>query len=312
MKIRKLQSIIFLCVALLSLLTTPAVAKEYLLYYLGGQSNMEGFGPVSELPEDLQEPVSNVWIFHGNKSPDGAAVDGRGVWSQLRPGHGFGFRSDGKKPTYSDLFGVELTFARRIQKLHPNANIALIKYAKLGTSIDCQAARQFGCWEPDFRGGKGEGRGVNQYDHFLATIRNAFAARDIDGDGEEDMLTPAGIVWMQGESDSNFSEEVAKRYEANLKRLMDLIRAALGSKDLPVAIGRITDSGRDTGLLVWPFGETVRAAQASFVESDERAALVTTTDNYKYSDVYHYDSAGYIDLGAQFAEAISRLNKMKK
>jgi hypothetical protein len=305
MKIRKPQSIIFLCVALLSVLTMPAVAKEYLLYYLGGQCHMEGFGRVSELPEELQGPGSNVWIFHGNKSPDRAAVDGRGVWSQLRPGHGCGFHSDGKKPTYSDRFGVELTFARRLQKLHPNANIALIKYAKFGTSIEIQAASYFGCWEPDFREGEGAGRGVNQYDHFLATVRNAFSVRDIDGDGEEDTLTPAGIVWMQGESDASFSEEIAKRYEANLKRMMDLIRAALRSDDLPVAIGRITGKN-------WVYLETVRAAQASFVESDERATLVTTTDNYKNSDPYHYDSAGYIDLGAQFAEAISRLNKMIK
>jgi hypothetical protein len=67
----------------------------------------------------------------------------------------------------------------------------------------------------------------------------------IANDGEADTLIPAGIVWMQGESDAALNAEIAERYEANLKRLMDLIRAALRSDDLPVVIGRISDSGRD-------------------------------------------------------------------
>jgi hypothetical protein len=30
---------------------------------------------------------------------------------------------------------------------------------------------------------------------------------------------------------------------------------------------------------------------------------------YNYSDPYHYDSKGYIDLGIKFAEAVYRLNE---
>ena len=51
----------------------------------------------------------------------------------------------------------------------------------------------------------------------------------------------------------------------------------------------------------------VREAQAAFVEKDARAALVTSTDDYGYSDPYHYDTAGYIDLGRQFADALHEL-----
>ena len=89
---------------------------------------------------------------------------------------------------------------------------------------------------------------------------------------------------------------------------MDLIRAAFRVDDLPVAIGRISDSGQDdTDGMIWDFGEAVRAAQAAFVENDARAALVTSTDNYGYSDPYHYDTAGYLDLGKRFAEALHSL-----
>jgi iduronate 2-sulfatase len=192
-----------------------------------------------------------------------------------------------------------------MQVLALDRPISLIKYSRGGTSIDVAAAGRFGCWDPDF----GTGNGVNQYDHFLATLRHAYAAGDIDGDGEVDRLVPAGIVWMQGESDAN-NEAVAGRYERNLKRLMDLIRAALRTDDLPVAIGRISDSGREEADgTVWDYGHVVREGQARFVQADACAALVTTTDQYGYSDKWHYDTAGYLDLGRRFAEALHGLSR---
>ena len=297
---------------LLVFLWQSALAEEFHVYYLGGQSNMDGYGFVRDLPEEMKGSFDTTYIFHGNTSKDGQPVDGRGVWSKLQAGHGVGFQSDGKANKYSKRFGVELTFAKSILAANPDKKIAIIKYSRGGTSIAEEAAGGFGCWEPDFKQGKGEGKGVNQYDHFLATIRNATAVSDIDGDGEKDKLIPAGIVWMQGESDAQ-SAEVAAKYEANLKRLMDLIRASLRVDDLPVVIGRISDSGRDDkDGKVWDYGAELRAAQAAFVEQDEVAAIVNSTDEYGYSDPWHYDSAGYIDLGQKFAEAMLKLEPATK
>jgi hypothetical protein len=304
-----LRSFNFLLVLLLWGAITPAVeATVYHLYYLGGQSNMDGFGWVEELPPEAAGPVTGVRIFHGNTSPDDAAVDGRGLWAELRPGHGSGYTSDGATVSYSDRFGVELSFARTLKELDPDANIAIIKYSRGGSSIDRAATGRFGCWDPDYP--DDNTTGINQYDHFLATVRNAMSVADIDGDGKPDTLMPMGIVWMQGESDAAFSEEIALRYEANLERLMDLIRAAFRTDDLPVVIGRISDSGRDEEEEdgeVWNQGELVRRAQESFIANDPRAAIVTSTDGYGYSDPWHYDSAGYLDLGEQFAIAVHGL-----
>jgi lysophospholipase L1-like esterase len=278
-------------------------ATDYDLYILGGQSNMDGYGRVEDLPEGLNEPVDGVMIFHGNTSADATGVDGRGVWAELQPGHGVGYKTDGLTATHSDRFGVELTFAQTLQKLDPDTRIAIIKYSKGGSSIDREAAKYSGCWAPDYPG-------INQYDHFLATVRNATAVADIDGDGEKDTLVPRGIVWMQGESDAAYTAVIAERYEAQLEQLMDLIRAALLTDDLPVVIGRISDSGQDNNEqdgMVWNHGGIVRAAQASYVTNDGHAALVISTDDYAYSDPWHYDSAGYIDLGKEFAVAVHGL-----
>jgi len=285
-----------------------AAQTAYNVYFLGGQSNMDGYGQITDLSEDLRTPISGAMIFHGNPAPDGSLVDGRGIWSELRPGHGVGFSSDGTTNHYSERFGIELTFARRLRELEPDINIAIIKYSRGGTSIDTAAAGEFGSWDPDY-GGR---TGVNQYDHFLTTVRNAFAVSDIDGDGRADELVPAGIVWMQGESDAAFTEEIARRYQHNLRRLIDLIRAALRVDDLPVVVGRISDSRRDDDGKVWDHGEIVRTIQADFVARDGAATLVTSTDDYGYSDPWHYDSEGYVDLGRRFAETMVQLAAGRK
>lgn len=288
------------CVVLLLGSITPARATDFYVYYLGGQSNMDGYGYVDQLPDDLAGPLPEVPIYHGNTSPDGAPVDGKGLWTSLKPGHGVGFTSDGQENKYSNRFGVELSFARALREQFPDRRIALIKYSRGGTSIAEDAAGQFGCWEPDFGGREG----INQYDHFLATVRGAYADQDIDDDGQADRLIPAGIVWMQGESDAAYTPEIAEAYEANLRRLMDLIRAAFRSDDLPVVIGRISYAEKNPPS--WKHGEIVRSAQAAYTQSDAAAALVTSTDEYGYSDPWHYDSAGYLDLGRQFAKAMAK------
>jgi hypothetical protein len=289
-------------------LPPTAQATTYDLYYLGGQSNMDGFGYTNELPAEAAVPVEGVMIFHGNSSPDDAEIDGRGLWAELRPGHGSGYSTDGTTASYSDRFGVELSFARKLLELEPGAKIAIIKYSRGGSSIDREAAHRWGCWDPDYP--DESSTGINQYDHFLATIRNATSVDDIDGDGQPDILEPKGIVWMQGESDAAHGKKIARRYEENLERLMDLIRAALHADDIPVVIGQISDSGRDeeeNDGKVWNHLEVVQQAQKSYVTGDPRAALVTSTDSYGYSDPWHYDSAGYLDLGIQFAIAVHGL-----
>ncbi len=290
---------------LLALSSLSLNATDYYVIYLGGQSNMDGFGYNRDLPKELRTPFKDVFIFHGNPQKDDvAAADGQGLWATLRPGHGIGFSSDGTENSYSDRFGIELSLIQALQAARPQAKFALIKYSRGGTSIDSLAAGDFGCWEPDFRGTSG----INQYDHFLATLRHAQTQPDIDGDGTPDRLIPIGIIWMQGESDAAYSQAIAERYEVNLKRLMDLIRAALHADDLPVIIGKISDSWNDeTDGKVWDHGELVQYAQEQFVRKDQNAAIVRTTRYYKYSDPWHYDSPGYLDLGGQFAQALLKL-----
>lgn len=274
------------------------------MFYLGGQSNMEGFGYTKDLPTELNTALKDVYIFDGNRGGDGEPNLGLGKWEQLKPGHGTGFSSDGKQNKLSDRFGIELTFAKTLQELFPGEKIAIIKYARNGSGLDSLATGPFGCWEPEYKAKP------NQYDFFLKTVEGAMEAKDIDGDGKPDKLVPSGILWMQGEGDGSFTEEIAFEYYANLKHLMEKMRGVFGTKDLPVVIGKISDSGNSDSGIVFKFGDIVRAMQEKYVREDAHAGIVRTTSKYSYSDAYHYDTAGYIDFGKQFAnEMFKVINK---
>lgn len=300
----KARTLLLMLIMPLYIMAQQASQDSILLFFLGGQSNMTGFGKNHELPVSLNKVFNNVWIFQGNPADDEKPNGGLGVWDNLKPGHGNGFQSDGVKNELSNRFGVELSFAQTLQNLYPDKQIALIKYAKSGSSIDTLAARTFGCWDPDYIGSNG----INQYDHYLTTMRKAFSNVDINNNGKPDILVPSGIIWMQGESDAAITEEIAGNYYNHLKRLMDLIRASMLYDDLPVVIGKISDSGNNIDGKVWKYGELVQYAQEKYAGTDGKAAIIRSTGNYNYSDPYHYNSEAYIDFGKKIALEIFKLN----
>ena len=279
-------------------------AKIYKLYFLGGQSNMEGFGYTNELVKDRAVVSEDVMIFTGQMALDNTTHGGVGTWQPLQPGFGTGFKTDGKAIQLSDRFGPELLFGQTMAAGSAGTRIAIIKYALGGSGLADGVG--FGNWHPDFS----EGAGLNQYDHALKTLRNAFAVTDIDGDGVPDRLIPSGIVWMQGEADAYDSQAAADEYRANLERLMGLLRAALRVDDLPIVIGRITDSGMSEDGSVMDYIGTVQKAQQDFAENDTCAAYVTVTDDLTYlDDGWHYDSEGFVRLGTAFAKAMKNLEE---
>jgi len=300
-KHNKTQTRTFALCVFAAFLIPVANATDYKLYYLGGQSNMEGFGHTDELPEDAVVIAPGVRIFVGQMALDKESHGSVGIWDSLQPGYGTGFKTDGETNSFSARFGPELFFGLTMAESSPDSKIAIIKYA-LGGSGLAQGVG-YGNWHPDFDG-------MNQYDHALKTFRNAFAHSDIDGDGVADRLIPSGIVWMQGEADAFDSQAAADDYRANIERLMDLLRAALRVDDLPVVIGKVTDSGMAEDGTVMDYIETVQSAQQDYVSSDDCAAYVTATDDMTHSsDGWHYDSDGFVRLGAAFAEAMNVLEE---
>jgi hypothetical protein len=269
------------------------------VYFLGGQSNMEGFGFVADLSQEQRAEAARVMIFNGRMTEDGEDGGGRGVWAALTPGHGTGFSTDGRSNALSDRFGPELSFGQRLAERKPDGEFAIIKYARGGTGL-IHGVSGYGSWDPEYS----EGNGRNQYDNALTALETAMSAGDIDRDDRADLLVPAGIIWMQGEADAYENPAAAANYDQNLARLIGLLRGALGDDTLPVVIGRIADSGSTPATRVMAYSPDVQEAQHRFVENDSCAAIVTVTEDFDFlPDGWHYTSQDYIHLGRAFADA---------
>lgn len=270
--------------------------NTYEVYLLSGQSNMAGFGSNRKIPSDLLGEQDNVFIFHGRSEKDKTPATGTGKWARLQPGHGAGFSATEDQNSYSHRFGPELTFGSEMARRKPKSKIAIIKYVKGGTALQIGAGPG-GTWNP-------APETTTQYDHLLATIKNAMSTKDIDGDGKEDRLIPKGIVWYQGAGDASHTLGTAQAYEERLERWLKLVRAALGDSTLPVVVVKITDSGQDDDGKVMDYGDIVQKAQENIVRRDPYSSLVKT-DGYEFrNDRWHFKSKAYLKMGTAFADAM--------
>lgn len=167
------------------------------VYLLGGQSNMQGKGDVSAIPEG-EEVVPGVLYYHAsvvkgatlpnvlytNVTPTGAAVG----W-----------------------VGPEIGFAGRMKQLRPDATMALIKYAVSGTDLAvdwCPGSNALDAvhWGTKFSG-------------FVNTVTSGLVA--LAEAGYEPRI--AGMLWQQGEADANVTS-YANLYESNLVHFIARVR----------------------------------------------------------------------------------------
>ena len=273
----------------------------YQLYFAGGQSNMEGYGYNKDLPETFQETDDHVLIFRGNQARDHETSGGYGKWMPLSPGFGRGYTATDSSVQLSNRFGPELSFGKRIAELS-GENIAIIKYARGGSSI-ALGASGYGAWAKRFY----DSTTINQWDHFYKTVQLALSQKDIDGDGVEDKLIPAGIIWMQGEADA-VREDASKVYYQNLDTLMNDITEVFGVAQLPTVLCRIEESGKTPEEQVMPHIDAVWDAQIRYAASHDHVELIRMDSPMEFlEDKWHYKSHHYIDMGNKFAEALHAL-----
>lgn len=285
----------FLLTLFLFLLGCSMQKENYDVYIMAGQSNMSGLGSVTHLPNNIEAKISQVEIFHGSSVADSAAPLGIGCWQTLRPGHGFGFSSDGLKNSYAQTFGPEIGFAQRILEINPGRKILLIKYSRVATSLDAKASMDIGYWLPESDGK------TNQFNHLIATIKRALETFKKQKQSHNLNFNLKALLWMQGESDAAFTKSIAERYHSNLSQFIMRFRKELKRPHFPIIMGRISDSYMHNKP-VWPYLSVVQRAQEQLAKSDSFISIIKETEQYSYVDKAHYDAASLLRLGKRFAE----------
>jgi hypothetical protein len=92
------------------------------------------------------------------------------------------------------------------------------------------------------------------------------------------MLFPSGIIWMKGESDALFEKSTLKY----LKELLTLFRAAFLKDDLPIVIGKISDSGKGVNGKALKYCDLEQYAQENYANRDKYTSIVRITKHYEF------------------------------
>jgi hypothetical protein len=248
------------------------------VYLLAGQSNMGGAGGPAygepALPAPYNAVQTSVHIL-------GRADDQTwNTWQNLQIGFG----------QVPNSLGPEVTFGYTLHNtIFPNDSIYLVKYGVGGTRLSSAANE----WNTSINGGAGGAL----YQSFKSTVNSAMANLTTAGKSP----TIAGLIWMQGESDTGSADAAA--YATNLTNFIHKVRSDFALPNMPVVIGRIT-----THYGTAANSAVVRTAEMTVPGQVGHASWINTDDlEQNPTAPWHYGTQGQIDLGIRFANGIAAL-----
>jgi len=240
------------------------------LFIWAGQSNALGRqGDAAQYPVDpgnLDNQIRFNWTV-----PNGGNSGG---WVTMQPqdlGHYF---PDGH-------FGPEVTFSREL--VQAGYNPAIFKFTQGATSI-------FQHWLNPGDGGL--------YDSMVTNLNTAI----IELENQGHTVTIRGLVWIQGESDSN-SDAAANAYFNNLTTLLNDLRTnVVDNTDLPIILGvdeqffNLTDHER----------HQILNAHQNIALNDNNIKF-TSMYGYPKADVTHLTPEGLISYGEDLFDSFQLL-----
>lgn len=123
--------------------------------------------------------------------------------------------------------------------------------------------------------------------------------------------TLKGIIWHQGESDSGTATN-ANSYGDRLSRMIQDIRADLGTPDLPFVAGQIGEFLYDRGPGHAAYPRVVNAALAALPEKVPATAFAPSKGLKDKGDQLHFDAPSQRELGRRYATEMLRLQSAQK
>lgn len=175
--------------------------------------------------------------------------------------------------------GPGLAFGMEMANANPNVRIGLIPTAVGGSPIES--------WLP---GALDRATNTHPYDDAVERIKLAMQSGVIKG-----------IIWHQGESNSNRPEQV-KAYLEQLKELIGRFRKLVGNDKLPFVAGEL---GRYR-----TFGH-INDEIDKLPTTVPYTAVATTENLVHRGDTLHFDSPSADELGRRYAAKMLMLQKKK-
>ena len=309
---------VFSVLLALSVLPSIAVAQQtFDVYIVAGQSNTDGRGDVSDLTTAQMASLENDTIIsflnpgsereRANPTSNPNDLDvGTNGFVPLVPG---GFSVDGTSARMlTPTFGPELAFGAFIAEATDTDNrIAIIKVSRGGTNL-----RNDWRVNPTVDSGPDEPEGF-LYRALLEEVTTRLA--ELEADGSTAIVR--GVVWHQGESDSNNG---VNQYVERYIEFVNSFRTEFGA-DIPFVLGelsrdRISDDGDELSLT---FNNNINqlaadSADPNNLDVPSGISVVSSLDletprslnptNFS-TDGTHFTANGQLELGQRFVAAFA-------
>lgn len=178
--------------------------------------------------------------------------------------------------------GLGKTFGTILAEANPDVTIGLVPCAVGGSPIDT--------WKP------GGYHGQTKSHPWDDCVKRVARARK-DG-------TLVGILWHQGESDSN--PALAAEYETKFHDVVARFRKEFDAPELPFVVGQM---GRFEGRPWNASKEKVDAAHRALPKSVARTAFVPSDGLTHKGDGVHFDAKSYREFGKRYAKAFGELTE---
>jgi hypothetical protein len=260
------------------LLGCSALATEYELIILAGQSNAQGWkGAGDQYPlnvaADAEIPLYYVYP-EGKKS--NLKMNTSDGWGTLGP-------QTGRFP--AGHFGLEVSLARAV--LAEGGQPAVFKYSKGATSL-C------GAW-----GKPGRGKLTDSMLDYLAE-----ALKQLKSDGHT--VRVGAFIWIQGESDAGQPpEKINAEYKATFDALIAAVGETIGQETFPIILG-VDEQHKN--IVKYPDGPL--ALHKAYAKEHGNAAF-TSMIGLEKADSTHLTPAGLVEHGKVIYEADRGLNSKK-
>jgi acetyl esterase/lipase len=170
--------------------------------------------------------------------------------------------------------GPGISFAREMAKADSNIVIGLVPCAVGGTSL------------------KRWVKGGDLYERAVSRAKLAAESGVI-----------CGVLWHQGESDSDKNEN-AESYAARLTKMFQDLRTDLGMPELPVVVGQL---GEFLPPEKHPYADTVRTAIKNIPTAVPHAGFADSAGLGDKGDKLHFTTEAQRQLGARYAAAMLAL-----
>lgn len=265
----------------------PVLVRDLLvgdLWVLAGQSNMEGYGDLT----DFQQPDPRVHSYTMTEEWSVASEPLHELSASIDPVHW-------PKPQTGPLKGSELASYREARRKGAGLGLpfAVEMVRRTGVPVGLVPCAHGGTsmsqWNPELRDKAGASLYGSMYRRVQAVGGKV-----------------AGVLWYQGESDAN--PKAVDAFRSKFENLIRAVRADFGSPGLPfyyVQLGRHVNNGNQAE---W---NKVQEIQRQIEGALEKTGAVPAVD-LALDDGIHIGTQGLKLLGGRFANLVSPLKGMKK